>query len=374
MPTQDKIGENDGVDSGAVEDVSYIPSEKSADNADEKSDAQRIADGEIAVDTGGDEIFVSPDGAWKPTEEAKPSEEKPKEKSEEKPKEKVEEKPKTDEKPVEKPTEEKKPEEKIKPKEDEEKKKPAAAAPDPVQKRINKITREKYDAMRRAELAEKKAADLEKEAHELRNAKAKSEVEGKKPKVADFENEADYHEALGRWSAKMEMLEAKHQEQPAEKPIQETQGANDPREKVINLGQETYEDFIEVVSAIPISKEMFDAVQDSDHAHEILYHLGKHPEEAKAIYGLTSPIAIARKIGTIEAQFTEEVKEVIVHHPGTDTELHDDKNQKKKPSSAPAPVKPLGGGGKVAKRRDEMSLEEYYESRGFSRDGMKKRS
>lgn len=361
MPTQDKIGENDGVDAGGdFEDVSYEPQEKGADTPEERSDAQRVADGEIEVDDGNDEMFVSPDGAWNPEQRGEKVEAEAESSDDGDKAEKKE--------TVEKPAKEK-PEDKEAEKEEDKKK--AAAAPDPVQKRINKITREKYDAIRRAEEAERKVAEREKELRELRNAKAKSDVEGQRPKAADFETEEDYHVALGRWSAKMEMIEAKAAEA---KPKDEAAHEEDPRKRIIDLGQETFEDFIEVASGIPISKEMFDAMQDSDHAHEVVYYLGQHPEEAKAIHKLTSPLAIARRMGAIEAQFaSDDVDEVVEHPAGEERETPGQGNKpKKKPSSSPPPIKPLGGDGKIGKKAESMSLAEYYESRGFTRDGMKK--
>ena len=159
--------------------------------------------------------------------------------------------------------------------------------------------------------------------------------------------------------------EAKAQEKEKPVVIEETQDAKDPREKVINLGQETYDDFLEKVSSIPISKEMFEAVQDSDHAHEILYYLGENPEIARNLFKEQSVVSIAREVGWIESKFVDEEPEVVVTKGGNDTE-------KPKPSSAPNPEKPVGGGGKGSRKLEDLSLAEYYESRGFTRDGVKK--
>jgi len=355
MTTQINLGENEGIDADGIEDVSYEPSEKTADTPEEKSDAQRIADGEIEVPTSDDEIFVAPDSVFTPGGEEKPSEESGEEPEEKKEPEKEPEK-KESKKESEKPGE--KPEKK-------QEKKPPASAPDPVQKRINKLTREKYDAMRRAEEAEEKAKKALQELEELRLAKEKAEIDSQKPNIDDFDDVDDYHIALGRWAAKAEIHEAKAQ---AKEPpvIKETQDAKDPREKIINLGQETYDDFLEKVSSIPISKEMFDAVQDSEHAHEILYYMGQNPEIARNLFKEQSVISIAREVGRIESKFVDEEPEVVANEGGNDTE-------KPKPSSAPKPVKPVGGSGKVARKLEDLSLAEYYESRGYTRDGMRKR-
>jgi len=368
MPTQKNIGENDGLDStGIVEDVSYTPTEKDADTPDEKSDAQRIADGDIAVTDEDSEMFVSPDSVFhKPAGDDK-KEESPEEKKEEaKPGEtpdgKKEEKPETD-----KPSGEK-PEEK---KEGEKDKKPPAAAPDPIQKRINKATREKYEAIRRAEAAEAKAKKLEDELNAQKVQAEKAKLESEKPKAEDFENVDDYQVALGKWAAKTEIYESKSQEAQKPKEEKKQEPDEDPRKRIVDLGQETYPDFLEVVGAVPLTEETFNAASDSDHAVEIFYHLGQNPETAKKLASLKSPVAIAREIGRIEAQFIDNVPEVKASTGGEDTELPKD-SKKPKPPSAPPPIKPVGGAGKVSKTLEDASIGEYYAQRGYTRDGMKK--
>ena len=62
MPIQKNLGENADIDADNpnIEDVSYEPTELDADSHIEKSDAQRIADGDIDLDSGEDEIFINP--------------------------------------------------------------------------------------------------------------------------------------------------------------------------------------------------------------------------------------------------------------------------------------------------------------------------
>lgn len=384
MATMKEVGKNDDIDSsGTPEDeVSYIPEEGEPDTPEEKSDAQRIADGEIEVSTGDSEIFVAPESIHRPpkdeekelTEEGQPPEE---EKIETKESD-GEEPPANKEKP--KPEKEKKVEPKDKGK-DAKVGKSSASAPDPVQKRINKITREKYDAQRETDKLKRENAEMRENLRRLQFENAKAVIEKEKPKSDDFENDEDYHVALGRWAARMEVHDSNKAAQGGndEPAIEEKQGTDDPREKIINLGSETYPDFIQKVSAIPLPKEVFDAAVDSDHAHEIIYYLGLNPGIAQRLATLVqSPIRIAREIGRIESQFIEEVSEVTESLPGDDTEqsevVENKPKPKKQPSNAPAPVKPVGASGTVAKDPNKMSLAEYYASRGYTRDGMRKES
>uniref|UniRef100_A0A6M3ILI2 Uncharacterized protein n=1 Tax=viral metagenome TaxID=1070528 RepID=A0A6M3ILI2_9ZZZZ len=366
MPVQTDLGENDGIDSVEIDDVAYVPKESEAEFADEKSDAQRIADGEIEISSREDEIFVAPDSVFnKPVTETGEDETNLAE---------------------EKKSEEKKP--------GAEKQKPASPAKEPddkkyspevvelakkySQKRINKITREKYDESRAKERLEAENAELKKRLKETEMTGKKAELEKAKPDPENFQTEAAYHEALGRWSVRMELHEteaAKPEEKETEKPL----GGNgrssddDPRKRVIELGEQTYEDFMEVVAPVPITKQMFDAVADSNYAHEVFYHLGKNPALAERIAKMKTSAAIAREIGRIESRFIEDgSEEVFVQDLSEENESENKTKKKAAASSAPKPIKPVGGGGKSTKRLDEMTLQEYYESRGYTRDGMKK--
>lgn len=354
MPINKNLGENEGIDAGTdpSETVSYVGAETEAETPEERSDAQRVADGDIELSTGDDEVFVSPNSAYNTegeSEEEVETSETPADDGEETAEAEPEEKPKESAK---KPA-----------------KKRAASAPDKVQKRINKITREKYDLKRSLEAAEARAAEAEKKLKEAETAKEKAEIEGAKPQIEDFETDAEYYEALGRWGAKMEVFESRTIEKVEEKPAPQADD-EDPRERIIELGNETYDDFLDVVGSIPVSEQTVRCAAESEYAHEILYHLGQHPEEAKKIHKMQSPTAVARAIGRIEAMF--DVDEVVEHLPEQDTELPTN-SKKPRPSKAPKPVKPVGNKGKAVKSVEDMSLAEYYEKRGFTRDGMPKR-
>lgn len=341
------------LDIESSEDASRVPGEEDAENEGEKSDAQAVADGDIVLDSGEDDLVA-------PTESDVP------ETTEQEDKEEKEEKP-GDKKPADE-SEDVKPEDDAKEEDKKEKTPPKkAAAPDKVQTRINKITREKYDAIREKDRLETENAALKGQLKDSTDAKELAELEGQKPKLEDFDTEGEYYEKLGRWGVKIEMREEKARTKDAPKKPDTEDKTEDPREAIIALGEEAYPDFMEKVSAIPISEAMFEAAQDSEHTVDILYALADRPEDAKRIAAMKSPVSVAREIGRIETLFDDgEVSEVTVHKPDEDME---DKIKKKNLSNAPKPVKPLGGGGKVSKERDNMSISEYRASRGYTRDG-----
>lgn len=389
MPTQKDLGKNDGIDSDInnPEDVVSFETEENIPGSDEeKSDAQRVADGEFDIEEG--EMFVAPESVYDPSksepEKKIDQESRPDEKSD-----KPEPEPKTP-----KPAEEEHPEKDTSETDAENKgetedkdqktdkktdKKPPASAPDPIQKRINKAVKRQYEAERKAEQLEAQNTKLEKELQELKDSKAKSDLEGSKPDPDDFETDSEYHEALGRWSAKMELHEnevTKRSEAQKPESSESEENPKDPRQEILDIGPQTYPDFLEVVTPeIPISKEMFEAAVDSEAVIDILYYLGQNPDEAKSIFDLKSTSAITRAIGKIEAKF--EVPEIYEQTPGQDNEFSEKSKNNQNPrrtdtESPPAPVKPLGGSGKVRKDPGNMSIAEYNESRGYTRDGMRK--
>ena len=362
MALHDKIGENDLIDSddNPVDVVAYEPTEVKAERPEERSDEQRIRDEdpEIEIESSEDDIDVSPHAVWKPeVKEEKPSEEEEEEEEESTSEEEEEEK-----------------QEEVKEKKPAEKKKKTPTV-DPVQKRINKITREKYDAIRAADKLKKELAEAKKKLEETKFEKKKSDLIQERPKESDFDTDEEYHIALGRWAAKTEIHET---QAPQEEVEEEKQEEVNPVQKIIDVGKETYPDFEELVLTddLRITPLMVEAAADSEHASDIFYHLGQNPKLAEKIAKERSPSKVAREMGRIELEFLgDEVEEVVAHEPEEDTEVlvRDKKGKlKKKKEAAPPPVKPLGGGGKVKKSLEDMNLADYYEARGYTRDGFKK--
>ena len=376
------IGKNDDIDSSGLEIESYVgfvPEEMEVDASEERSEAQRITDGDsdVMVFTEEDEILVTPNSEFNPEKKTEDTGEEEESSEEEEVKEEKEEESDEEEESADDEEEEKEEKQEEEPAK-EEVKKEKASAPDAVQKRINKITREKYEALREKEKLEKELAELRKTHEETEFAAKKADLKASKPSPEDFDSDEEYHESLGRWAAKTEILEDKTAKQEEESTSEEE--PVDAVQNIINLGKEKYPDFEELVlrEDLKITPGMIEAAADSDYADDIFYHLGQHPELATKISKMRSPTKIAREIGRIEFKFIgEEVEEVYEQKAGMDSEFLEKSKPKKKKiktSPAPPPVKPLGGGGKTAKRPEEMSIAEYNDWRGYTRDGMKKRN
>ncbi len=253
----------------------------------------------------------------------------------EKKEEKKEEKEEVKEPPKEKPSEETPPEKKIEEKPREK---------DPVQRRIDEITKKRREAERESAFKDTKIAALEEELK-----KAKSVIpQGEKPKLESFETETDYLEALTDWKVeqkfKVENEKASKETASADekKMIDETYQELDEK---MEKGRNKYADFNELVldEDLKISDSMVEAILLSDTAEDVLYYLGKHPEEAADIAKLPK-LKVAHELGKIEARLSIPSLPLPV---------------KKKTTNAPEPIIPLKTTGVTERDPAQMSPREY---------------
>lgn len=89
---------------------------------------------------------------------------------------------------------------------------------------------------------------------------------------------------------------------------------------------------------LPVSEAMAATIARSERGAEIAYHLGRNPELARRIAGL-DPLSAARELGRIEAQLSPAPKRAV--------------------TTAPPPLRALGGGESPGRDPDAMSYQEY---------------
>jgi len=167
-----------------------------------------------------------------------------------------------------------------------------------------------------------------------------------KPNRDDFEDYDEYVEALTDYKLEQRQAEATRKAQA------ETEAAR-AAEKEANWSKQVSEvaksrpDFHEVVTsnrALPINKVMADAIKESEHGAEVAYWLGKNPEQASRIAGLT-PFAAVREIGRIEERLTSSKSAPT---------------EPKRITGASEPITPLAGKSGGAKDPDKMTDAEWY--------------
>lgn len=211
---------------------------------------------------------------------------------------------------------------------------------DPVQKRIDELTKKRREAERNSEYWRDQAMKKQPE--------PKIEpVEEPLKTLADFDyDEGKYQQHLFSKARADAVDEAK-------RVIKDEQNQQTTSRKVsVFRGRETdfsksVDDYHEVVTNpnLPINQTMADVAMEMEDGPEVLYYLGKNPDLADEIARL-SPLSAARELGRIEAKM---------------------QHQKKKGeavSKAPAPAPKISAVAPSTKKNvDEMTQKEFNKHR-----------
>lgn len=223
------------------------------------------------------------------------------------------------------------------------------------QKKIDKLTREKYEAIERENALLKKLA----ERGEPLAPKAVEAVKAK-PKVDDFNTYEEYVESLADWKAEQKYrdLSAKENE-TAEQEVQQAQLQErfDAHVKRVEAAREKYTDYDQVVESIEAENDELPegvalTIVELENGPDVAYHLAKNPEILSKLREMSSYRAIA-EIGKIADKLA-----------GT----AEPKEPPKPKSAAPAPIKPVSTGAtKSAVPLDEMSYSDYKKARASGR-------
>ena len=229
-----------------------------------------------------------------------------------------------------------------------------------VAKRIGELTALRHEAERRAEAAEKREQQVRDMLdRQLQPKKPEAVPEPQKattePKLDQFATYEEYVAAVAdyRVEQRFQRLEQERQAEEAVKQKAEVQTgfqrkASEFKEQVADFEQVAYN------PSLPITDVMADALNYSEKGPQVLYHLGKHPEEAQRIAELSvrSPVAAAIELGKLEERLS-------LPQPRTTTQ-------------APPPIRPLSGGsGSAIVDPDKMTANEW---RKWREDDIRKRN
>ena len=204
-----------------------------------------------------------------------------------------------------------------------------------VQRRIDELTREKWDARREADYWRGLAQTQPPPAA----AGAARAVRGE-PRETDFDNYNDYVQALTNWKVREAAQTWQRQQEMQRRQVEQLEKTRAVDEKM-RAGQAKFTDFMEVATnpAAPISPAMVEAAAAGDAFADVVYHLGKNPAEAARIASLP-PIVQAREIGRLEARLAAPPPNRVTNAP-----------------PPPTPVKT--GAGTGDKDPEKMSFAEY---------------
>lgn len=215
-----------------------------------------------------------------------------------------------------------------------------------VGKRINELTREKYEAIRRAEAAEQRAKELE---QKNQQGAAKGAAEGK-PKLEDFDFDHDaYVDALTDWRLNQKLAERETTEQQRQQQSQEQERAQQFHSR-LSAYQAANPGKWEAAIQAPVNftPSMLEVIATSDIGPQIAVYLTENLDRADEISRMT-PFAAAAALGRLESSMGAAKSVATPPKPTSVTK-------------APPPPSTVGGGSVVRKDLASMEVADHLEA------------
>ncbi|GEM_PF-1568400 len=221
-----------------------------------------------------------------------------------------------------------------------------------VGKRINELTREKYEAIRRAEAAERRAQELEQQRQSSagKPASPKPDAQNQRPTLADHDFDQDkYLEALADWRVSQKLAERESQEQERQKQSQEQEIAQQFQGRLSDYQAANPGKWEAAVQApINVTPPMMEVIATSDVGPQIAVYLAENLDRADEISRMT-PYAAAAALGRIEASLSAKPTTPPPSPP-------------KSVTKAPPPVSTVSGGSVVRKDLASMEVADHLEA------------
>ena len=216
--------------------------------------------------------------------------------------------------------------------------------PKGVQKRIDRLTQEKYRL--RAELDFLRSQQPQ-QAQPAQQAQQPSQA----PKLEQYNSIEEYLDALAdhKASQKFDHLAKEREAKESQtRQQQEVAKLHESYTKQTEQARQAYGDFDDVVQDpdLPISQAMAEAIMRSTNGADVAYYLGKNPDQAARIASL-DPFSAAVEIGRIAATVV--------------------RPQPRKASSAPPPIQPVGARATPVTDPAKWSDAEWYAQRNKSK-------
>ena len=186
-----------------------------------------------------------------------------------------------------------------------------------AQNKLEKAYRVRAEAQARADILEKRLAELESKATPQASAPGE-------PKLEQFDYDPEKYATAKAEFAKTQFSKEAQAKQQADYQAQARQKLVSGWEEKVAKAEDKYDDWQEKVGDIQPNAPFVAALMEADNGEDIAYYLGTHPKEAQRIAAL-QPLSQVREIGKLEAKLS--IKTV----------------EPKVPSKAPAPITPLTG-------------------------------
>lgn len=212
-----------------------------------------------------------------------------------------------------------------------------------VQKRLDELTREKYEWKRESEYWREQAKAKINAEPKASQPEEKSISQDDKPKPDTYDDYNEYVEALTDW--KVKNLQAEQTKKMQEdRRLTEHRTVQEKFNKSIELAKSKYSDFdttIRASASTPCTQDMMSAIMDSPDGAEVMYFLARNPQDAERISGL-SPMSQIREIGKLENRITS------IKPP-----------EPKRITTSNEPVKTVSGAGISERDPNKMDMTEY---------------
>ncbi len=204
-------------------------------------------------------------------------------------------------------------------------------AEDGFQKRINKVTADKYTAQRERDA-------LQVQLDKLSNTPSQEQVKAPTLEDPDIDYDEDKLRAAQiSFGVQQELAKQGATQRQAAETVKAQQQATDFDQKVATLGKE---DFYDKASKIPqLPEGVAEALKQSDSGVELIYHLSEHLDQADALANMT-PMAAMMEIGRMSTVMN--------------------KKPEIKTSAAPEPIEPVKAGSALSSEvGDDMSIDDW---------------
>lgn len=172
---------------------------------------------------------------------------------------------------------------------------------DPVQKRIDELTRKRYDAERERDYIRQERDYLREQARPKAEPAPVEAPQAIGKTLADFAyDESKYQDYLFKQAETRAVAAAEKVLSQKQTETARFQVVSAHKEREAEFAKKV-PDYFEIAHYAPITESMAEIVMDSDISAELAYHLGKNRQVALNLSRL-SPLQQAREIGRIEAK------------------------------------------------------------------------
>ena len=208
-----------------------------------------------------------------------------------------------------------------------------------VQRRIDRLTKARYEAEAQNKMLAERLQALERS--------SKPQQPPGAPKIEDFQDFDAYVAAKAEWVADQKInkaLSERDSRSQAERDQIESGKVVESWNQKLQKASKDIPDLTEAIesSDVPMTQVMGRAIMESDVGPQLAYYLATHPDEAEDIAAL-GPLATVRALGRIEERLS-------VKKPA-------------KPSGAPAPITPSGQKAQASKDPANMDYDDFVKFR-----------